>query len=130
MRRKIPALKHLRMSEKAIREALRFIEKNYEEAKKVGINAIYENRLKLLFMPPRKRLSINDAKRIAIFSSALLFLEGEEYYEEVAQIIFELVYATEYAKKYGKVDFIRYAKSDKELEKIAEIYREKYLQSL
>lgn len=130
MKHKIPTPKHFEMAERAIRDAIKFVEENYEEAKKVGVNTIYENRLKFIFMPPKKRLSISAARRIALFASALAFLEGEEYHEEVAQIIFEMIYATEYLKKYGKIDFIRYAKSDEELEKIAETYKDKYIHSL
>lgn len=130
MRHKIPTPRHFEMAERAIREAIQFVEENYEEAKKTGVDTIYENRLKFIFMPPQKRLSINAAKRIALFASALAFLEGEEYHEEVAQIIFEMVYATEYLKKYGRIDFVRYAKNDEEIEKIAETYKDKYIQSL
>lgn len=130
MRRKIPTQRHFELAEKAINDAIKFVEENYDEAKVFGANTIYENRLKFIFMPPKGRLSINAAKRIALFASALALLEGEDYHDEVAQIIFEMIYASEYLKKYGKIDFIRYAKIDEELEKIAETYKDKYIHSL
>ncbi|MCR8453600.1 MAG: hypothetical protein NDP13_01250 [Crenarchaeota archaeon] len=113
-------------AKKALEEALRWVKINYPYA---SAEEVHANRLTFMFKP-ESDIEDDEAEEDSLTLTAILFELGADYYDEVSQIIFEMIYATEYKRKHGVIKFGLHIKWDPEVARIARKYQIRYLRSV